>query len=32
MLKHYREVTDEDRRRAAERAMLGVLDELPREG
>lgn len=29
MLKHYREVTDEDRRRAAERAMLGVLDELP---
>jgi integrase/recombinase XerC len=32
MLKHYREVTDEDRRRAAERAMLGVLDELPRGG
>jgi len=31
MLKHYREVTDDDRRRAAERAMLGVLDELPRE-
>lgn len=31
MLKHYREVTDEDRRTAAERAMLGVLDELPRE-
>jgi integrase/recombinase XerC len=31
MLKHYHEVTDEDRRLAAERAMLGVLDELPRE-
>ncbi len=31
MLKHYREVTDEDRRIAAERAMLGVLDELPSE-
>lgn len=30
MLKHYREVTDEDRRSAAEQAMLGVLDELPR--
>jgi integrase/recombinase XerC len=32
MLKHYQEVTDDDRRSAAERAMLGVLDELPREG
>ena len=32
MLKHYREVTDEDPRRAAEHAMLGVLDELPRGG
>ncbi len=31
MLKHYREVTDEDRRGAAERAMLGVLDELARD-
>jgi len=31
MLKHYREVTDEDQRAAAERAMLGVLDELPRD-
>lgn len=30
MLKYYREVSDEDRRIAAERAMLGVLDELPR--
>ena len=32
MLKHYREVTDGDRRAAAERAMLGVLDELPGDG
>ena len=31
MLKHYREVTDDDRRLAAERAMLGVLDDLPRD-
>lgn len=31
MLKYYREVTDDDRRLAAERAMLGVLDELPRD-
>lgn len=31
MLKHYREVTDEDRRLASEVAMLGVLDELPRD-
>jgi len=29
MLKHYRDVTEEDRRLAAEQAMLGVLDELP---
>jgi integrase len=32
MLKHYRDVTDDDRQVAAERAMLGVLDELPRGG
>lgn len=31
MLKYYRDVTDEDRRAAAERAMLGVLDELPQD-
>jgi hypothetical protein len=32
MLKHHREVIDEDRRTAAERAMLGVLHEVPRGG
>ena len=32
MLKHYRDVTDDDRRPAAEAAMLGLLDELPRDG
>lgn len=31
MLKHYHSVTEDDRRAAAERAMLGVLDELPRD-
>ena len=31
MLKYYRDVTEEGRRAAAERAMLGVLDELPRD-
>lgn len=29
MLKYYRDVTEDDRRDATERAMLGVLDELP---
>jgi len=32
MLKHHREVIDEDRRTAAERAMLAVLHEVPRGG
>lgn len=31
MLKHYQEVTDDERRAAAERAMLGVLDGLARD-